>query len=812
MTQIESAPVEPPKASPRVSAVWLVPLLAIVIALGVAWQNYSSRGPLIQVEFETAAGVRAGETELRYRDIAVGLVEGVRFANGLSKVTLDIRLSQDIAPFVDTDARFWVVQPEVTTQGVSGLETVLSGVYLEGDWDGTVGAAQTTFVGSARAPLLSGGREGTLLTLTSATEVPPTATPILYRGVPVGQIGEATLAEGGQTVQAEAVIYAPHDRLVTSATRFWDISGFSFTLGAGGPSLDFSSLSSLISGGVTFETLASGGAALPDAPVFALYEDEETARQQYLLEGETGAVQVQVIFDQNLPGLAAGAAVNLGGVRIGEVLTIGGLTDPARFGDGQVRLLATLRLVPGRIGFASEDEEAFLDFLADRVDQGLRAQLATASLLTGGLRVELVEIPEAEEAVLDRTADPFPLLPTAPANVTDVSASAQGLLQRVEALPVEAVIARVIALLDATTALVASEDLQAAPAELTAALASLRRLVESDDIAGLPAQLGAVTAGIVTATEQVNAILAEIQAQAILMELSETLQSFGRAAEGVPALSQEAMAVLGQVQTLALADLVAQSSALVGTAEEWISGQGVQALPGEASAALDALRATLGTAQGLLAREDLAALPGEVSTLIGSLQDTATRLGGLVAEVEASALVARVAQTVEDVGAAAGTLPGLAEQAANVLSDAEALSLETLTARATDLMVTANALLADDAVRAVPVELNTALTALSETLEDLRAGGLVDNANLTLASAREAAEALAQASESLPALAARLNTLAGEAGAALGDYGRDGPLGRELATALREIETAAASVDRLARQIARNPNSLLTGR
>ena len=54
------------------SFIWIIPLLALVVAFGVAWQSYSARGPVIIVSFEDGAGIEAGETKLKYRDIEVG--------------------------------------------------------------------------------------------------------------------------------------------------------------------------------------------------------------------------------------------------------------------------------------------------------------------------------------------------------------------------------------------------------------------------------------------------------------------------------------------------------------------------------------------------------------------------------------------------------------------------------------------------------------------------------------------------------------------------------------------------------------------
>ena len=101
----------------RLSVIWLLPVIALAIALGVAWQSYAERGPLIEVTFGNAEGVAAGETELRYRDVAVGVVEKVGFNKGLSRVQVFIRVDRDVAEYVDDAAAFWIVRPQVTARG-----------------------------------------------------------------------------------------------------------------------------------------------------------------------------------------------------------------------------------------------------------------------------------------------------------------------------------------------------------------------------------------------------------------------------------------------------------------------------------------------------------------------------------------------------------------------------------------------------------------------------------------------------------------------------------------------------------------------
>lgn len=216
MTDTDTPPPEPtlkPAKRPlwdRISIVWIVPFLALAVVIAIAWQSYADRGPLIEIGFDNASGIRAGNTELRFRDVRIGLVEEVTFAEGLGKVLIKARIDKDVAPYVDADAQFWVVRPQVTAQGVSGLGTVLSGVYIEGLWDDQSGETVTRFDGLPDAPLERVGQSGLRLTMRASDGAALTEnTPILYRGVQVGRVGKPVISDDGTTSEADAVIFAP---------------------------------------------------------------------------------------------------------------------------------------------------------------------------------------------------------------------------------------------------------------------------------------------------------------------------------------------------------------------------------------------------------------------------------------------------------------------------------------------------------------------------------------------------------------------------------------------------------------------------
>ncbi|MEM6825405.1 MAG: paraquat-inducible protein B, partial [Pseudomonadota bacterium] len=81
-----------------------------------------------------------------------------------------------------------------------------------------------------------------------------------------------------------------------------------------------------------------------------------------------------------------------------------------------------------------------------------------------------------------------------------------------------------------------------------------------------------------------------------------------------------------------------------------------------------------------------------------------------------------------------------------------------------------------------------------------------------LASARDAATAVANATEILPDLALRLEGMVGQAEELVGAYDGRSTFNAETLEALREIQDAARAVSRLARAIERDPNSIILGR
>jgi paraquat-inducible protein B len=799
MTDIPPVPVTSARRSilDRVSVVWLVPFAALLIALGVAWQAWVDRGPLIEILFDDASGVTRGVTELRFRDVSVGVVEEVRFTDTLDRVVVAVRVTPQVAEYIDASAQFWVVRPEVTATGVSGLETVLTGVFLEGWWDTTPGETVYLHEGLSAAPLLREGEPGLRLRLWTTAGVLTTQVPVLYKGVPVGRIGPADVSPDGTSVIAEAVIDAPYDNLVTEATRFWDASGFSLSLGANGAAVDFDSIASLIVGGITFDTFVSGASLAQDGAEYEVYYDEAAARASIFNRPGGTTVNVSAIFAGDITGLALGSPVELDGLRVGEVSGINGLIDPATFGDDNVRLQAVLSLQPGRMGLPDDASETeTLDWLARQVEEGLRARLATGSLLTGGLKVQLITLAGAAPAPLDFDAQPYPALPTIAAQITDVAATAQGALSRIEALPIEQVLQSAIGFLDNATLLVGSPEVQSVPAEVAALIGDMRDVISDPGVQAVPGQLSSLLAEAEATIADLRALVAEIEAQDAvgrLLATVDTISATATAAEaalaGMPALIDQIELVAARVAALPLDRIVADAGDLIASLDALVAAPETRALPGEVNAAVAELR--------------------------GLLSDL--RSGPLLSDAEATAAAARAA--AEDIASAAAAaetaiagLPALVDQVSALATRAADLPLEELVTQATGLLASVDTLVASDAVAALPADLSAALGDLRLILTDIREAGLVASVDAAIDAARNTIDNIGVSAEALPGMVERINALLNTAASAVAGVGETSTVVRDARDAMREITAAAEAVGQLARTIERDPSSLLFGR
>jgi paraquat-inducible protein B len=430
----------------RISVVWVIPILAAVVAIGIAVQRIWSEGPTITIVFKVAEGIEAGKTFVKYKDVNIGQVTAVRLSPDYSKVEVTAKIAKSAAGLMVEDAKFWVVEPRVTLSGVSGLGTLLSGNYV-GFEVGKATKKERAFKGLETPPTITGDRPGRQFVL-KADNLGSLGigSPIYYRRLQAGQVVAYNLAADGKAVDLKIFVDAPYDQYVSPGTRFWNASGVDVSVGAGGVDVRMQSIVSLIAGGLAFETpsfVANAEPATADA-VFTLYGDQVTAMKQ----PETIAARYVLYFNETLRGLSVGAPVTLLGLPAGEVTAVGLDFDPATLNvRGRVEIVShperlIARLSDQQAAAAAElrqsarERHAVFQRLIEQ--RGLRAQLRSGNLLTGQLYVALDYFPSAPKVKVDFN-QPLPVLPVVASTLPDIESKLTNIIAKLDALPYEAI-------------------------------------------------------------------------------------------------------------------------------------------------------------------------------------------------------------------------------------------------------------------------------------------------------------------------------------------------------------------------------------
>ncbi|MGD9103779.1 MAG: MlaD family protein, partial [Desulfobacterales bacterium] len=213
MTDLPQAEIQSKK---QISIVWLVPIVAILIGGWLAYKGLSERGPVVTITFESAEGLEAGKTLVKYKDVKIGEVESIRFNADLSRVIVRAELFKEAEPFLTENTRFWVVRPRITASGVSGLGTLFSGAYIEMD-PGMEGEPARRFKGLEIPPIVTTGVPGQefLLRANSLGSLDSGA-PVYYRQIKVGQVIGYELDQDARSLIIKIFVHAPHDKLVRS--------------------------------------------------------------------------------------------------------------------------------------------------------------------------------------------------------------------------------------------------------------------------------------------------------------------------------------------------------------------------------------------------------------------------------------------------------------------------------------------------------------------------------------------------------------------------------------------------------------------
>lgn len=423
-----------------ISLVWIIPIVAALIGLAMLFHTWRATGPQINITFQTAEGLEAGKTQVKYKDVTVGTVTAVELSEDGAHVVASVSMVKHASHLIRTDTKFWVVRPRVGVGGVSGINTLLSGAYIGLDKGNAVASAET-FTGLENPPAVINGVLGKSFAIHAddlgSLDI---GSPIYYRRIQVGRLTSYQLNPNGRSVDLQVFINAPYDQLVTADTHFWNASGVDVSLGADGLKLNTQSLATVIAGGIAFAN-SPKSAGVPASPekVFGLAKDEQSA-----MASPDGPPQfIQLRFDRSLRGLSVGAPVQFAGMDIGHVVSVNLEYNHA---ERRFPSLVGIELFPNRLGDVVSKlpipqggpEQRAATFLSDLVAHGLRGQARPGNLLTGQLYIALDFVPNAPPAKFDMDARPI-TIPTVNGGFDQMQEQLAGIVTKINNMPLESI-------------------------------------------------------------------------------------------------------------------------------------------------------------------------------------------------------------------------------------------------------------------------------------------------------------------------------------------------------------------------------------
>jgi paraquat-inducible protein B len=444
----------------RFSPIWLIPLVAAGLVIYLGYSSIANRGETVTLILATADGLTVDQTEVKHKAVTVGTVEGIRLANDMKSVVVEIRMVGGTGAMLTDKARFWVVRPRLSAGSLTGIETLVSGAYVEVDPGPPGGKKQREFTALAQPPGRQSDEPGKVFVLTAKRLGSlSTGSPVYYRDVEVGEVLGYDLGEGLGPVTLRVFVRDPFDRFVHAQSRFWNASGLSVTMGPEGMRVELESIQTLLSGGIAFETPNAKGQDVPadESTAFELYENKAGADNAFYREN----IPYVTYFHTSVQGLSRGSPVQISGVQVGSVSDVKLVYDPAE--RGMIARVA-FDLQPERVlAKAAADSSVSEDVRRAFSDSGMHVTLESSSLLTGAKDLSIAYTKSKAAADLPREGDAL-VLPSDGGGIESLTASMADVAARLDKIPFEEIGAHANAVLGNVQHLVTDIDTNATPA------------------------------------------------------------------------------------------------------------------------------------------------------------------------------------------------------------------------------------------------------------------------------------------------------------------------------------------------------------
>ena len=416
------------------TSIWLVPFIALLIAGWLAYQYFSELGPQIRIVFPKNEGLSAGQSHIKYRNVPVGTVQKIELQEDGEGIVVVARMDKTVKSFLNTSSKFWIVKPEVGLGGVSGLDTLLSGTYINMHANKS-DEHEDTFMGQSHAYRDDTQGEYFVLNSPKGDNTVKAGTPIYLKNIKVGQVEYVVLSLDSSTV--DVIIYIKNDytSYLRTDSNFWVRSTFDVSLNNGRLDLAIAPITDLIGGAIEFSSQKKGSTCtVPDGYVFKLYANKGEVEQTHIGQSQKQLQEFKLYTKKSVAKLHIGSPVRYEGYEVGKVKGMQIHYDKVTHTIESEVLVAINVSVFANANdtMSATGKKNFYE----AVKEGLRAQIIESDPITGFLYVDL-RFTDGEDNQSITYENAFNILPVIEHQSENMLASMRKILDKIDALPLE---------------------------------------------------------------------------------------------------------------------------------------------------------------------------------------------------------------------------------------------------------------------------------------------------------------------------------------------------------------------------------------
>lgn len=415
------------------TTIWLVPFLAFIIALWLAYQYYSQIGAMITIRFESNAGLIENQSPIKMRDVSVGLVKKISLSKDGQGVIIKARMNKDMGDYLNDKAKFWIVHPDVGSHGITGLDTIVSGSYIE-LYGKKERETQHTFIGLEKPPI-NNDAKGKYFVLTAPQSYNISeGSKMYYRMLEVGRVERVGISPDGTHLIFTIFIKEDYVKFINKKSKFYTRSAFNIDFSTANLDVNIAPITQLVHGGISIYTPLNSfdkNNTLKGDEIFTLYKNISHMKSKHLGSDKGGIIYV-FNFKNSTDKLQIDAPIRFKGFEVGHIIDI-----QDKYNQKKKLIETTVYGFVKADAFSSSDSIDKKEIIEKMVHYGLKARLQESIPLIGAQYIELLFDTKHPAKIVK--GDKFDIFPTIKSKSTkiDIVENLNQLVLKLKKLPME---------------------------------------------------------------------------------------------------------------------------------------------------------------------------------------------------------------------------------------------------------------------------------------------------------------------------------------------------------------------------------------